>query len=372
MNILNNTIKKKLQSVFKYFGYKLFLLLYGKIDGIIDSKNHRDIQLKKISLPNDLIYRVFTMKNCRIYTDTVTDTAFIVDQKIVDGASFQHRKFKNVNTNQNIVFQKGTPRYLKKKRGKIFSLLTGGAGNNNYFHWMYDVLPRLGLLEYEYNLKDIDHFLLPDFTKKFQKETLDLLNIPKSKRLSSIENRHTLGDTIITVDHPYVVTNDPSNNIQNIPIWIIKWLKTKFLNNLNSSKEYSKKIYIDRKDAVSGTAHLRKITNENEVKSYLVSQGYQLITLSDLHFFEQVNLFNNAESIVGLHGAGFANVTFCKPNTRILEFKPNTEGNMYKNLSINNGLNYSNISIKPEKNNNNDQYGHIKIPVKLIEDWIRQ
>ena len=54
MNILNNTIKKQLQSVFKYFGYKLFLLLYGKIDGIIDSKNHRDVQLKKISLPNDL------------------------------------------------------------------------------------------------------------------------------------------------------------------------------------------------------------------------------------------------------------------------------------------------------------------------------
>ena len=148
-------------------------------------------------------------------------------------------------------------------------------------------------------------------------------------------------------------------------------VKKKILNNLNSNKEYSKKFILTGR-TLFRTAHLRQPINANEKKSNLISHGYQLITLSDLHFFEQVNLFNNAKSIVGLHGAGFANVTFCKPNTRILEFKPNTEGNMYKNLSINNELNYSNISIKPEKNNNNDQYGHIKIPVQLIEDWIKQ
>ena len=40
---------------------------------------------------------------------------------------------------------KGTPRKLKEIKGTVLSLLTGGAGNNNYWHWLYDVLPRLSL-----------------------------------------------------------------------------------------------------------------------------------------------------------------------------------------------------------------------------------
>ena len=33
----------------------------------------------------------------------------------------------------------------------------------------------------------------------------------------------------------------------------------------------------------------------------------------------QVKTFFNAQKIIGLHGAGFANLIFCKPNTEILE-----------------------------------------------------
>ena len=47
----------------------------------------------------------------------------------------------------NIVLKKGTPRFKKKIKGKVFSLLTGGGGNENYFHWLFDVLPRLKILQ---------------------------------------------------------------------------------------------------------------------------------------------------------------------------------------------------------------------------------
>ena len=29
----------------------------------------------------------------------------------------------------------------------VLSLLTGGGGNDNYWHWMFDVLPRIKLSE---------------------------------------------------------------------------------------------------------------------------------------------------------------------------------------------------------------------------------
>ena len=75
-------------------------------------------------------------------------------------------------------FQKGR-QDLEKIKGKVLSLLTGGGGNANYWHWMFDVLPRL------YIIKDkeftFDYYLFPDLNHKFQKETLDLLQISKKK-----------------------------------------------------------------------------------------------------------------------------------------------------------------------------------------------
>ena len=56
------------------------------------------------------------MKNGRLYTDRINDTA-IIYKKIIDGPSFQFRDLKSKVINgpvkSNIVFKKGTPR-LKK------------------------------------------------------------------------------------------------------------------------------------------------------------------------------------------------------------------------------------------------------------------
>ena len=38
----------------------------------------------------------------------------------------------------------------------MLSLLTGGGANKNYWHWLFDVLPRFKILENQYNLSDID------------------------------------------------------------------------------------------------------------------------------------------------------------------------------------------------------------------------
>ena len=78
----------------------------------------------------------------------------------------------NVEVEQNIVFRRGTPRIKKNINGKVLSLLTGGAGNSNFWHWMFDVLPRLALCEEVTDLNFIDFFLLPGTEEKFQMETL--------------------------------------------------------------------------------------------------------------------------------------------------------------------------------------------------------
>ena len=220
-------IKKILQNSFKFFFYKAFALFYGNIKGKINSEKDTRIKIETIKKGNNLKYRIYKIKNGRLYTDRVHDTAIILDNFIVEGPSYQLRTINNAQVEENIVFQKGTARIKKKLKGTVLSLLTGGAGNENYFHWIYDVLPRFALCEKTSDLDKVDFFLLPDTIKKFQQESLDILNISKEKRISSKFFRHITCSELFVTDHPYVITNDASNDIQNIPLWISEWLKKK-------------------------------------------------------------------------------------------------------------------------------------------------
>ena len=75
-----------------------------------------------------------------------------------------------------------------------------------------------------------------------------------------------------------------------------------------------KKFFIDRTDPKSNAHRVRSIVNENEVKDFLIKKDFTYVRLHDLTFLEQVKHFNNAECIIGLHGGGFANISFCKSN----------------------------------------------------------
>ena len=360
-------IKKKLLNLLNSIGYKIGIFIYGKITNSIKADKNNLIEILNSKI-NSSLYTIFKIKDCRIYTDTVTDTAFILKNNIVDGPSFQHREGKNADVLKNIVMIKGTPRLKKKIKGAVFSLLTGGGGNSNYWHWLFDVLPRINILENKIDLQSIDYFLFPDLKEKFQKETLDLINIPQHKRISSKIFRHIHADMALAVDHPYIFKNYPTEEIQNIPKWILNDLRKKFLNK-EISKNYPKKIYIDRSDSKSNHRDLRKVTNEDEIVDYLKKEGFSIIRLGDLNFIDQVNLFNNASQIIGLHGAGFANLVFCKPNTFVLELKSITAGNVIGNLARNQSINFHEIAREPLSEDNNQQ-GLIKVPIKLIKEKI--
>ncbi len=367
---MNIDIKKKIQNFFKNIGYKLFFLIYGRIKEVLTLNEKNKFKIEEVLLGEKQLYRIFEISNGRLYTDTVSDAAFIIDDKIIEGPSFQYRNAINQNCNQNIVFEKGTPKFQKKIDGTVFSLLTGGAGNFNYWHWIFDVLPRIGIIEKKDLLKQIDYFLFPDTKKKFQKESLDLLKIKNSKRLSSLSHRHIYAKKIFTVDHPYVITNNATTDIQNIPLWIIKWLQSKFILKNQIKKDLPKKIYINRKDSVYESLNIRKIINENEVVEFLEKNGFVSVILSDLSFEDQIKLFMNADFVTGLHGAGYANIVFCSPNTKILELKPYSSGDVIKNLSKNSSLSYRDISIKPSINNLQNQSGQIIIPITELKDKI--
>ena len=364
-------IKKFLQKIFKKISYHFFLKIYGKIEDSIRSNSDKRIQVEIAKIDKDSEYKVYKITNGRLYTDRIHDTAIIIENKIVEEPSFQLRYNNNSPISNNIVFEKGTPRILKNLKGIVVSLLTGGGGNSNYWHWLYDVLPRLAICEKIKKLDQIDYFVIPSLEKNFQNETLNELNISKKKILSSEKFRHVKADELIVTDHPYIFTKDSHADAQNIPQWIIKWLKEKFLLNIKPlKKNYPKRIFIDRTDPQSKSSKIRSLVNENEIKKFLEQKNFIFVRMHELSFIDQVNYFNNAEYIIGLHGGGFANLSFCRSDTKVIEFRTDKAGPVIENLAKKNNLKFDSIILKLQNPDHDKQSGHVTIPLNILEEKI--
>jgi capsular polysaccharide biosynthesis protein len=81
----------------------------------------------------------------------------------------------------------------------------------------------------------------------------------------------------------------------------------------------SKRLLIERKGPT------RKIENFDQVQQFLAHHGFETIVLEGMSIVEQILLFQNAEFVIGTHGAGLTNLLFCEPGTKVIEFMPSVE-----------------------------------------------
>ena len=103
--------------------------------------------------------------------------------------------------------------------------------------------------------------------------------------------------------------------------------------------------------------------------NFIKELGYIPVGLGEIKFSEQVDLFYHADYIVGLHGAGFANLVFCKPGTKVIEFRSSTAGQAIENLAKKNNLNYNSIITEAKhiyKYNIPTAQGHLKISISSL------
>ena len=56
------------------------------------------------------------------------------------------------------------------------------------------------------------------------------------------------------------------------------------------------------------------------------ARGFVPVDLAEIDFKSQATLFANADAIIAAHGAGLANLVFCRPGTRVLEINRNLIG----------------------------------------------
>jgi len=73
-----------------------------------------------------------------------------------------------------------------------------------------------------------------------------------------------------------------------------------------------------------GGVRVRAIKNATEIDALCAAYGFNKFIATSLNFREQFQTFQQSSVILGVHGAGLANILFCRPGTTIVEIFPRT------------------------------------------------
>lgn len=189
----------------------------------------------------------------------------------------------------------------------------GGHDYDNYYHWMIDIIPRIGLL--------IESGIEPDWyhisiNKQFQNEVIKILNI-EDKIISHFDVPHIQAKELIvsTILSMPKRAQPEGGYIHCVSHSSLKFLREKILS--SEPIESGNRIFIIR-----NSERGRNILNEEEVIKFLEAYDFIFIEPENYPVVKQAELFASAEIIVASHGAALTNLAFCQPGTKIVEFSP--------------------------------------------------
>lgn len=172
----------------------------------------------------------------------------------------------------------------------------------NYYHWMVETVPKIRYLRaFEEATGRSVTVLVPDDAPQFVEETLRLIGWPQSKTMQATESAYTVQNLVIP-SYPERHASD------------FEWMQTEILEAVPSCSESSsgKNVYVSRSNAIE-----RRVLNENEVMNILNEYGFNRYCLENQSVADNVQLFSQADIIIGPHGAGLTDIIFADDCTLI-------------------------------------------------------
>ena len=203
------------------------------------------------------------------------------------------------------------------------------AGGGIFYHWLYQLLPRIELIRRAgIALDDVDYFLVNDLAGRYKAETLKAIGVGRDKLLLSSELRYVQARELIV---PSIVLRGGC-----YPDWMRSFLRRTFLGDAEAVRSAGRRLYLSR-----GEAKYRRVLNEDAVSDVLRQYGFEIVRLETLPFADQARLLSEAAVVVAPHGAGLGNVVFCDAGTKVIEiFAPELVTGFYWRLCTESQLDY--------------------------------
>lgn len=195
------------------------------------------------------------------------------------------------------------PMPVKRLQGTLVSLASDHA-TINYGHFLMDALPRLDLLERAgVSLAAADHIYCAVPNQRAVR-LLDELGIPRERRIYAEAGVAVRADLSILPSYPA--------GRRNYPPWVAAFLNDRLG---VSARTPTRRLYVPR------SAH-RRISNIEELWPFLEAHGFETFDAGAEE--DPRHAFAEAAVVVGGHGAGLADLAFCRPGTAVLELVPDS------------------------------------------------
>lgn len=165
----------------------------------------------------------------------------------------------------------------------------------NYYHWFVECIPRLRLLERWGERNGVyPTLLVPEDRTNWMDAILDASGYPGRFRRAGHEA--ILAHELVVPTFPDPVRED------------LTWLRERF----HPGGSGPGRVLVTRED----TGH-RVLSNRSDVIAALADRGFAVVCPGRHSIAEQARLFGDADIIVGVHGAGLANVLWPTDGTLI-------------------------------------------------------
>lgn len=216
------------------------------------------------------------------------------------------RLFEEAFLNSNLLTN---PKYvldlwkLRFSRKQLLSeaILLSLPWHHNFYHWMIEMLPRLALVERAGNLGHLK-LLVPKSSPAYVRESLELCGW--ADRVQWMPDG-AYQATRLHIPTRLAVASD-------VPPAALYWLHRTMPQAASPTR---RRLYVSRADARN-----RFVTNEAELHPLLQKHGFETVRMSEHSVAEQVQLFRQADIVIGSHGAAFANLAFMQPGGKFIEF----------------------------------------------------
>ena len=199
--------------------------------------------------------------------------------------------------NQPVAFRRAVPLPID---GPVTCVNTTG-----YAHYLLEEVPRLLWTMQHY---EGVHVLTPAQVPRFVADVLSDL-----KHHGRLKGEVIPREEMVLSVHDFIFTQAEAYS----GFWHandLSLLRACFLPSDRQREDNHLQVYVSRLHS------LRSYANEAEVETYLRSMGVEVVRLEDLGFVEQVRLFSRANVVISPHGGGMANLVWCSPGTKVIEF----------------------------------------------------
>lgn len=292
---------------------------YAKGEQLIEDQAATSIGYSAVSLVE--------VQDVYMWTDNNTICVYDKDMGIYESLSLSYKGYD---------FDKAEKVPVTHVSGKSAMFLH--LASHNYYHWLLDTLPCLGVLDKAgVNVSSIDNIYIHRIDSAFQWSMLDRLGVDRDRVIFNGHGiKHYHFDRLLVPLFRLDGAGWPNP-------WMVSYLKQQFVppvasGESNSDSSQPQKLYIARGEA------RRAVTNEAELIEKLELLGYKILHPHKVTFQEQVDALAKADFVLAPHGAGLANTVFCRPGSKVFEFGGHYISPHFRMLSEYNQLDYRAIA----------------------------